>query len=217
MPPPPSVLQPRRTTSTAASTCGAGARLKLSGPTRRAGQWVPWFWPSCSGPALRFLTLPWTPAQVSPACQVSRGTWLRWVLSLLSPEAGCPQVDVCVSSGRAYVVCGDDRGRLWTYHIGDLQKSSSQTGKPIQPTEVCLLSFIRHHKHGDSRLSTVSSALSIPPLTKMSWSLAPTLTWTQGCVDYMFVVRINDNISHKLAPKWTTGSKMFLRSLCFRS
>lgn len=39
-------------------------------------------------------------------------------------------------SGQAYVVCGDEKGRLWTYHINNLQKSSFQSGKPIQPTEV---------------------------------------------------------------------------------
>lgn len=31
-------------------------------------------------------------------------------------------------SGRSYVVCGDDRGRLWTYHISDLK-----AGKPVLP------------------------------------------------------------------------------------
>lgn len=39
-------------------------------------------------------------------------------------------------SGQAYIVCGDDRGRLWTYHVTDLQKNTFQSGKPIQPTEV---------------------------------------------------------------------------------
>ncbi|KAK1883151.1 Leucine-rich repeat and WD repeat-containing protein 1 [Dissostichus eleginoides] len=32
--------------------------------------------------------------------------------------------------------CPDDRGRLWTYHITDLQKNNFQSGKPIQPTQV---------------------------------------------------------------------------------
>lgn len=43
-----------------------------------------------------------------------------------------------LSSGQAYIVCGDDKGRLWTYHITNLQKSSFQIGKPILPTEVSI-------------------------------------------------------------------------------
>lgn len=39
-------------------------------------------------------------------------------------------------SGQAYIVCGDDKGRLWTYHVANLQKNSFQNGKPVQPTEV---------------------------------------------------------------------------------
>lgn len=42
--------------------------------------------------------------------------------------------------GQAYVVCGDDKGRLWTYNISKLQKNSLQTGKPILPTEVLISS-----------------------------------------------------------------------------
>ncbi|XP_008304499.1 leucine-rich repeat and WD repeat-containing protein 1 [Stegastes partitus] len=47
-----------------------------------------------------------------------------------------PYLALNTCPGRAYVVCGDNRGRLWTYHVTDLQKNSFQTGKPIQPTEV---------------------------------------------------------------------------------
>ncbi|XP_034033700.1 leucine-rich repeat and WD repeat-containing protein 1 isoform X2 [Thalassophryne amazonica] len=37
----------------------------------------------------------------------------------------------------SYVVCGDDKGRLWTYQTGNLfQKGSYQSGKTIHPTEV---------------------------------------------------------------------------------
>lgn len=37
-------------------------------------------------------------------------------------------------------MCGDDKGRLWTYHVTNLQKNSFQSGKPIQPTEVSVSS-----------------------------------------------------------------------------
>ncbi|KAM4619721.1 leucine-rich repeat and WD repeat-containing protein 1 [Polymixia lowei] len=36
----------------------------------------------------------------------------------------------------AYIVCGDDGGRLWTYHVTNLLKDNLQSGKVIPPTEV---------------------------------------------------------------------------------
>lgn len=39
-------------------------------------------------------------------------------------------------SGRGYIVCGDEKGRIWTYHAANLQKNGYQTGKPIPPTDV---------------------------------------------------------------------------------
>lgn len=61
-----------------------------------------------------------------------------------------------LSLGQAYVVCGDEKGRLWTYHITDLQKSSFQSGKPIQPTEVSplpnILLFHSEPSGGNSQL-----------------------------------------------------------------
>ncbi|KAK1882548.1 Leucine-rich repeat and WD repeat-containing protein 1 [Dissostichus eleginoides] len=47
-----------------------------------------------------------------------------------------PYLALNTCPGRGYIVCGDDRGRLWTYHITDLQKNNFQSGKPIQPTQV---------------------------------------------------------------------------------
>ncbi|XP_070839492.1 leucine-rich repeat and WD repeat-containing protein 1 [Chaetodon trifascialis] len=47
-----------------------------------------------------------------------------------------PYLALNTCPGRAYIVCGDDKGRLWTYHITNLHKTSLQGGKPIQPTEV---------------------------------------------------------------------------------
>ncbi|KAK5858194.1 hypothetical protein PBY51_002358 [Eleginops maclovinus] len=47
-----------------------------------------------------------------------------------------PYLALNTCPGRGYIVCGDDKGRLWTYHITDLQKNSFQSGKPIQPTQV---------------------------------------------------------------------------------
>ncbi|XP_023257393.1 leucine-rich repeat and WD repeat-containing protein 1 [Seriola lalandi dorsalis] len=47
-----------------------------------------------------------------------------------------PYLALNTCPGQAYIVCGDDKGRLWTYHVTKLQKNSFQMGKPILPTEV---------------------------------------------------------------------------------
>ncbi|GAA6223809.1 leucine-rich repeat and WD repeat-containing protein 1 isoform X2 [Lates japonicus] len=47
-----------------------------------------------------------------------------------------PYLALNTCPGQAYIVCGDDKGRLWTYHVTNLQRNSFQTGKPILPTEV---------------------------------------------------------------------------------
>ncbi|XP_067464833.1 leucine-rich repeat and WD repeat-containing protein 1 isoform X1 [Thunnus thynnus] len=47
-----------------------------------------------------------------------------------------PYLALNTCPGQAYIVCGDDKGRLWTYHVTNLQKERFQTGKPIAPTEV---------------------------------------------------------------------------------
>ncbi|XP_041656665.1 leucine-rich repeat and WD repeat-containing protein 1 [Cheilinus undulatus] len=47
-----------------------------------------------------------------------------------------PYLALNTCPGQAYIVCGDDKGRLWTYHVTDLQKKNFQAGKPIRPTEV---------------------------------------------------------------------------------
>ncbi|XP_060769425.1 leucine-rich repeat and WD repeat-containing protein 1 isoform X2 [Neoarius graeffei] len=38
--------------------------------------------------------------------------------------------------GFGYVVCGDEKGRLWTYHITDLTKANFKSGKAVPATEV---------------------------------------------------------------------------------
>ncbi|XP_070773998.1 leucine-rich repeat and WD repeat-containing protein 1 [Enoplosus armatus] len=47
-----------------------------------------------------------------------------------------PYLALNTCPGQDYIVCGDDKGRLWTYHVANLQKNSFQAGKPILPTEV---------------------------------------------------------------------------------
>eukprot|EP00063_Salmo_salar_P077805 XP_014052640.1 PREDICTED: leucine-rich repeat and WD repeat-containing protein 1 [Salmo salar] len=43
-------------------------------------------------------------------------------------------LSTCPSKG--YVVCGDERGRLWTYHVTDLLKANFRSGKAIPATEI---------------------------------------------------------------------------------
>uniref|UniRef100_A0A3Q0RT92 Leucine-rich repeat and WD repeat-containing protein 1 n=1 Tax=Amphilophus citrinellus TaxID=61819 RepID=A0A3Q0RT92_AMPCI len=50
---------------------------------------------------------------------------LQWV----STEIPYLALNTC--PGKSYIVCGDDKGKIWTYHITNLH-----TGKPILPTEV---------------------------------------------------------------------------------
>uniref|UniRef100_A0A1A8EFC2 Leucine-rich repeats and WD repeat domain containing 1 n=1 Tax=Nothobranchius kadleci TaxID=1051664 RepID=A0A1A8EFC2_NOTKA len=47
-----------------------------------------------------------------------------------------PYLALNTCPGRAYIACGDDKGRIWTYHVTNLPKNSFQIGKPIPPTQV---------------------------------------------------------------------------------
>lgn len=38
--------------------------------------------------------------------------------------------------GYGYVVCGDEKGSLWTYHITDAMIENFKSGKSISVTEV---------------------------------------------------------------------------------
>ncbi|XP_014838691.1 PREDICTED: leucine-rich repeat and WD repeat-containing protein 1 isoform X1 [Poecilia mexicana] len=55
---------------------------------------------------------------------------LQWALT------DVPYLSLNTCPGRAYIVCGDDKGQIWTYHITNLQKNSGQRGETIPPTEV---------------------------------------------------------------------------------
>ncbi|KAM9440322.1 leucine-rich repeat and WD repeat-containing protein 1 isoform 1-T1 [Clarias gariepinus] len=47
-----------------------------------------------------------------------------------------PYLSLNTCPGFGYVVCGDEKGRLWTYHITDLAKANFKSGKAIPATEV---------------------------------------------------------------------------------
>lgn len=136
-------MQPPRTSCTTASICGAGAPPKLRDQTGRAWRCQLWFWLSFNGPAPTSPTWPSTPVQVVGVMCLfgSRMDGRRLLLSSW-PGSVVSLCAVCclLPPGRGYIVCGDDKGRLWTYHVTDLQKSNFQAGKPIQPTEVFIFS-----------------------------------------------------------------------------
>ncbi|XP_061659222.1 leucine-rich repeat and WD repeat-containing protein 1 [Syngnathoides biaculeatus] len=54
---------------------------------------------------------------------------LRWARTEI------PYLALNTCPGRSYVVCGDSEGKVWTYHIANLQ-DRFQAEKPIGPTEV---------------------------------------------------------------------------------
>ncbi|MCI4394547.1 hypothetical protein PGIGA_G00170040 [Pangasianodon gigas] len=47
-----------------------------------------------------------------------------------------PYLSLNTCPGFGYVVCGDEKGRLWTYHITDLAKANFKSGKAVPATEV---------------------------------------------------------------------------------
>ncbi|XP_076017363.1 leucine-rich repeat and WD repeat-containing protein 1 isoform X2 [Genypterus blacodes] len=70
-----------------------------------------------------------------------RGRKSRALCAVLLAELQWAQTDVPYLAlktcpRQSYVVCGDDRGRLWTYHVPNLLSSSVQIDEAISPTEV---------------------------------------------------------------------------------
>ncbi|XP_062844708.1 leucine-rich repeat and WD repeat-containing protein 1 [Trichomycterus rosablanca] len=47
-----------------------------------------------------------------------------------------PYLSLNTCPGFGYVVCGDEKGRLWTYHVTDAAKAAFKSGKAIPATEV---------------------------------------------------------------------------------
>ncbi|XP_072550096.1 leucine-rich repeat and WD repeat-containing protein 1 [Salminus brasiliensis] len=47
-----------------------------------------------------------------------------------------PYLSLNTCPGFGYVVCGDENGRLWTYHITDLVRANFKSGKAVPSTEV---------------------------------------------------------------------------------
>ncbi|XP_037126122.1 leucine-rich repeat and WD repeat-containing protein 1 isoform X2 [Syngnathus acus] len=55
---------------------------------------------------------------------------LRWA------QTEIPYLALNTCPGRSYVVCGDHEGKLWTYHVADVEKEHFHGEEPVEPTEV---------------------------------------------------------------------------------
>ncbi|KAM9348538.1 leucine-rich repeat and WD repeat-containing protein 1-like [Symphorus nematophorus] len=78
----------------------------------------------------------WSRTKVQRPDKKSREVHAVVLAELQWANTEIPYLALNTCPGQAYIVCGDDKGRLWTYHVTNLQKNSFQSGKPIQPTEV---------------------------------------------------------------------------------
>ncbi|KAJ8402259.1 hypothetical protein AAFF_G00371240 [Aldrovandia affinis] len=47
-----------------------------------------------------------------------------------------PYLSLSTCPGERYVVCGDEKGRLWMYHLADLLETRGKNGKTLSPTEI---------------------------------------------------------------------------------
>ncbi|XP_030602974.1 leucine-rich repeat and WD repeat-containing protein 1 isoform X2 [Archocentrus centrarchus] len=83
---------------------------------------------------------------------------LQWV----STEIPYLALNTC--PGQAYIVCGDDKGKIWTYHITNLQKNSFHTGKPILPTEVLEWPTLVRNGLGQVKGPSINSIATDPEL-----------------------------------------------------
>ncbi|KAM8899597.1 leucine-rich repeat and WD repeat-containing protein 1 [Spinachia spinachia] len=75
-----------------------------------------------------------------------------------------PYLALNTCPGQAYVVCGDDKGRLWTYNISKLQRNSLHTGKPILPTEMLEWPTPVRKDHGQVEGPSINSVAMDPEL-----------------------------------------------------
>ncbi|XP_034406722.1 leucine-rich repeat and WD repeat-containing protein 1 isoform X2 [Cyclopterus lumpus] len=75
-----------------------------------------------------------------------------------------PYLALNTCPGRAYIVCGDDKGRLWTYHVSNLQKNSLHTGKPVLPTEVLEWPTLVRKDRGQVEGPSINSVAMDPEL-----------------------------------------------------
>uniref|UniRef100_A0A1A8I7M1 Leucine-rich repeats and WD repeat domain containing 1 n=1 Tax=Nothobranchius kuhntae TaxID=321403 RepID=A0A1A8I7M1_NOTKU len=83
-----------------------------------------------------FSTQLWSRTRSQRPNKESRSVCAVVLAELQWASTNIPYLALNTCPGRAYIACGDDKGRIWTYHITSLPKNSFQIGKPIPPTQV---------------------------------------------------------------------------------
>ncbi|XP_068600324.1 leucine-rich repeat and WD repeat-containing protein 1 [Brachionichthys hirsutus] len=76
----------------------------------------------------------WTETRAQRPDRKSRSVCAVVLAELQWAQTDIPYLALSACPDQAYVVCGDDKGRLWMYLLNNA--SSFQTATPIQPTEV---------------------------------------------------------------------------------
>ncbi|XP_078786943.1 leucine-rich repeat and WD repeat-containing protein 1 isoform X3 [Oryzias latipes] len=89
------------------------------------------------------------------------------VAELQWAKTDIPYLALNTCPGRGYIVCGDEKGRIWTYHAANLQKNGYQTGKPIPPTDVLEWPAPRRKGLGSLEGPSINSVAMDPELTYM--------------------------------------------------
>ncbi|KAL7838495.1 hypothetical protein AOLI_G00268990 [Acnodon oligacanthus] len=75
-----------------------------------------------------------------------------------------PYLSLNTCPGFGYVVCGDENGKLWTYHITDLVRSNFKSGKPVAATEVLEWPSLVRRGVGPVEGPTINSVAMDPKL-----------------------------------------------------
>lgn len=76
----------------------------------------------------------WTRTLASSSGKTKVSAEILAELQWSNTEVPYLSLNTCPSHG--YVVCGDDKGRLWTYHMTDHMKAKFKSGKTIPTTEI---------------------------------------------------------------------------------
>ncbi|XP_015222778.2 leucine-rich repeat and WD repeat-containing protein 1 [Lepisosteus oculatus] len=75
-----------------------------------------------------------------------------------------PYLSLSTCPGEGYVVCGDEKGGLWTYHLEDQLESRAKAGKLLSPTQVLEWPAPVRKDHGPVRGPSVNSVALDPKL-----------------------------------------------------
>ncbi|KAL3970682.1 hypothetical protein ACER0C_026201 [Sarotherodon galilaeus] len=106
----------------------------------------------------------WSRTKVQRPDKKSKAVCAVVLAELQWANTDIPYLALNTCPGQAYMVCGDDKGKIWTYHIPNLQKNSFHTGKPILPTEVLEWPTPVKNGHGKVEGPSINSVAMDPEL-----------------------------------------------------